>query len=95
MKITRHNHVQEVEKKTEKREFKHSYTKENFIKEDPSLEDEVTLSKYELCDLLAAIASDAADQDDPFMTIASVLLFTKVIDAMFPADEELAEEEDK
>lgn len=92
MKITRHEHVQAVEKKTEKREFKHPYTKENYIKEDPSLEDEVTLSKYELCDLLAAIT---ADQDDPVMTIASILLFTKVIDAMFPADEELDEKEDK
>lgn len=91
MKITRHEHVQTTEKKTEKREFKHSYAKENFIKEDPSLEDEVTLSKYELCDLLAAIT---ADQDDPVMTLASMLLFTQVIDAMFPADEELDEKED-
>ena len=91
MKITRHKQVQTAEKKTEKREFKHPYTKENYIKDNPSLEDEVTLSKYELCDLLAAIT---ADQDDPVMTLASMLLFSQVIDAMFPADEELAEKED-
>ena len=91
MKITRNKHVQTAEKKTEKREFKHPYTKEKYIKEDPSLEDEVTLSKYELCDLLADIT---ADQDDPVMTLASMLLFSQVIDAMFPADEELAEKED-
>lgn len=92
MKITRHRNVKEVKKETVEKEFQHPYTKENYIKEDPSLADEVTLSKYELCDLLAAIS---ADQDNPCMTIASMLLFAQVIAAMFPADEELAEKEDK